>query len=99
MGCSRLQVSSLLNLVESTTVPILKSGIISKGIEINYLPDGTGGLEGFRDIPFFMDQMGLIANTFFVISPKSNLLQIDAGARPIHLNSKLVRLVYPMYYN
>ncbi len=74
-----------------------KSSFQFSKLHINYQALGDGGVQGFLSTEFFIDQFGIIANTFLIFSSKSLSLVNDISARPILMDSKLIRLVYPLY--
>ncbi len=63
---------------------------------IDYLPTGDGGIQGFKEREFFIDNLGIIANSFLVLSSKSLELIQDLTVRPIKLDANLIKYVYPL---
>ena len=69
----------------------------SEILKIDYSPNGDGGLQGFSEREFFIDNFGTIANSFLIFSSKSLSLIQDLTVRQIKLDSHLVKFVYPLY--
>ena len=68
------------------------------GIGIINNPGGDGGIQGFFQREFFIDQFGIVANSFLIFSSKSlNLIQ-DLSVRPVKVDANLIKYIYPRLY-
>ncbi len=68
------------------------------GLHILYSEKGEGGIQGFMDTKFYIDQFGAIANSFYVISSQMGLIS-DSSVRPVLMDAKYINLVYPRLYS
>jgi hypothetical protein len=66
------------------------------GFHIHSHVNGDGGIQGFLDTRFYIDQFGVVANSFYVFSSKTMSLINDITARPVLIDAKVVGLVYPI---
>jgi hypothetical protein len=81
-----------------TLVPKYENNLlVLGGLVINYNSNGDGGIQGHHSREFFIDSFGVIANSFLKFS--SNNLVTDTEVRPIKLDSKLIKYVYPNSIN
>jgi hypothetical protein len=62
---------------------------------INYTPNGDGGIQGHHAREFFIDSLGVIANSFLKFS--SDKIVPDLEVRPVKLDSILIKYVYPSH--
>lgn len=61
---------------------------------IREMPRGDGGIQGFKEIDFYIDKFGEIANSFLEITPSSKELVIEKDVRKIQVEPQYIKYVY-----
>jgi hypothetical protein len=69
------------------------------GILIKPTPQGDGGIQGFHQREFLIDQFGVVANSFLIFSSKSLGFIQDLSVRSIKVDANLIKYIYPKLYN
>lgn len=69
------------------------------GILIKATPQGDGGIQGFYQREFFIDNFGVVANSFLIFSSKSLGFIQDLSVRSIKVDANLIKYIYPKLYN
>jgi hypothetical protein len=57
--------------------------------------NGDGGLQGFLETQFYIDQFGVIANSFYIFSSQTMSFIADLSVKPVLLDARVINLVYP----
>lgn len=66
-------------------------------LQILYNPEGNGGVQGFKSIHFYVDKLGIVANTFYEFCSTTFNLKKDNSVRPVLLNAQQINYIYPKY--
>jgi hypothetical protein len=66
------------------------------GLQIIHMPLGDGGTQGMALRQFYIDEFGVIANSFLILSSNGELVE-DTSVKQIRSEPKLVRYIYSLY--